>query len=264
MTTAAPRWEKHFSSSILLWVRDDQDRQTGMDYWRGPHSGIISATPGLHEYRQIHLAAVNDGLWPDQSDVETAIPADRRVDGIAEVTFRNAFSPALGRAQTQLAYADEVNVFRRTLLYAGPPGSSRWYSVGSGEVPGARALLHLRRKDDVSGRAFRSFVADELVPSVAGTGVLRELRTQTFLPWVRKLWDTPNVAHDNPAHQRIHASVVLGFDDGAARTAFFASEAVAHLSQRLPAVATAVHAYEVSTTLTYVQAGIVLSRPAER
>ena len=27
---------KHFSSSILLWVRTDQPRQTGMDYWKDP------------------------------------------------------------------------------------------------------------------------------------------------------------------------------------------------------------------------------------
>lgn len=40
-------FQKHFTSSVLLWVRDDQPRQTGMDYWRGPHSHIISATPGL-------------------------------------------------------------------------------------------------------------------------------------------------------------------------------------------------------------------------
>jgi hypothetical protein len=52
-----PDVKKHFTSSIPLWVRTDQQRQAGMDYWKGPHSGIISATPGLEEYRQIHLAA---------------------------------------------------------------------------------------------------------------------------------------------------------------------------------------------------------------
>lgn len=52
-TSRAPRVEaeKHFSSSIPLWVRNDQPRQTGMDYWKGPHSGIISAVPGTEEYR---------------------------------------------------------------------------------------------------------------------------------------------------------------------------------------------------------------------
>jgi hypothetical protein len=42
-----------------------------MDYWKGPHSKIISATPGFEEYRQIHLAENNPGLWPAIDGVET-------------------------------------------------------------------------------------------------------------------------------------------------------------------------------------------------
>jgi hypothetical protein len=49
-----------------------------------PHSGIIPATPGLKEYRQIHLAGANPGLSPATEGVETAIPADRKNDGIAD------------------------------------------------------------------------------------------------------------------------------------------------------------------------------------
>ena len=116
---------KPFVSSIPLWMRTDQPRQTGMDYWKGPHSTIISATPGFEEYRQIHLAEHNPGLWPATRGVETAIPADRRIDGVAEVTFGSVLSPLRGRTQTRLAYKDEVNVFRRTLLYVGPPNSAR-------------------------------------------------------------------------------------------------------------------------------------------
>src|SRR5438093_3663699 len=101
-------------------MRTDQPRQVGMDYWKGPHSKIISATPGFEEYRQIHLAENNPGLWPAISGVETVIPSERRIDGVAEVTFASALSPLRGRKQTKLAYKDEVNVFRRTLLLSAP------------------------------------------------------------------------------------------------------------------------------------------------
>ena len=159
---------KHFSSSILLWVRTDQPRRTGMDYWRGPHSKIISATPGLEEYRQIHLAEANPGLWPAIPGVETDIPVERKIDGVAEVTFQSLVSPLLGRKQTQLAFKDEINVFRRTLLYAGLPNSSRWYEVAEpGEKAGARALIYLRRKDGVGAGDFRKLINKELVPSQA-------------------------------------------------------------------------------------------------
>ncbi|MDX2543652.1 strictosidine synthase [Streptomyces sp. WI04-05B] len=251
--------KKHLTSSILLWVRTDQPRQTGMDHWKGPHSGIISATPGLEEYRQIHLAEHNTGRWPAVDGVETAIPADRKIDGVAEVTFQSALAPLKGREQTKLAYADEINVFRRTLLYAGPPNSSRWYDVaGPGETVGARTLVYLRRRDGVGAGAFRKFVNEQLAPALAGTGVLKELRTQTFLPWIEKLWDTPNVAHDNPQDQRFHASVSLGFTDTAARDAFFTGHVIEDLSNRLAPRVSAIHAYDVTAALTYVKNGGIL------
>jgi hypothetical protein len=254
---------KHFTSTILLWMRTDQPRQKGMDHWKGPHSGIIAATPGLEEYRQLHLAETNPGRWPATEGVETQIPADRKVDGVAEVTFQSALSPLRGRTQTRLAFKDEVNVFRRTLLYAGAPNTSRWYEVSPAEAVGARAIVYLRRGDGVRGREFRRVIKKELVPALVGTGVLKELRTQTFLPWNEKTWDTPDVAHDNPADQRFHASLVLGFADPAARTAFFEGTDIEQMSQTLAPVASAIHAYDAFATLTYVKNGKILTRYQE-
>jgi hypothetical protein len=259
MTTTIPFTKKPFASSILLWIRTDQPRQQGMDYWKGPHSKIISPTPGFDEYRQIHLAETNPGLWPATPGVETAIPADRRIDGVAEVTFQSVLSPLRGRKQTRLAFKDEINVFRRTLLYAGPPNSFRWYEVAGDDVKvGARALIYLRRRDGVKTGAFRKFLTDEFVPALANTSVLKELRTQVFMSWNEKLWDTPNVAHNNPTDQRFHASLILGFKDAAARAAFFAGEEITTLSDRLSGFASAVHAYDVSAALTYVKDGVIL------
>lgn len=215
-------------------MRTDQPRQKGMARWKGPHSEIIATSPGLEEYRQIHLAEADPGLWPATEGVETQIPTDRKVDGVAEVTFQSTLSPLRGRAQTQLAFKDEINVFRRTLLYAGAPHASRWYQVaGPDESVGARALVYLRRKDRFRPGVFRRVIKGDLVPALMGTGVLKELRTQTFLPWIEKTWDTPDVAHDNPADQRFHASLILGFADTAARTAFFEGTHIEHLSQTL-------------------------------
>jgi hypothetical protein len=168
-------------------------------------------------------------------------------------------SPLLGRKQTRLAYQDEINVFRRTLLYAGPPNSTRWYDVAEpGEKTGARALIYIRRREGVGTRPFRKFVTDELVPALANAGVMTELRTQVFMPWNEKLWDTPNVAHDNPTDQRFHASLIFGFKDAAARAGFFAGEEITTLSERLSGFASAVHAYDVLAALTYVKDGVIL------
>ncbi|THV37083.1 strictosidine synthase [Glycomyces buryatensis] len=264
MSTTPAFTKKPFTSSILLWVRDDQPRKQGMDRWKGPHSAIISATPGFEEYRQIHLAETNPGLWPEVDGVETAIPADRRIDGVAEVTMKSVFSPLLGREQTKLAFLDEVNLFRRTVLFAGPPYSARWYDLAApGERVGARALVYVRKREGVGTGAFRRILTDRLVPALASAGMLKELRTQAFMPWRRGLWNTPNVAHDNPADKQFHASLILGFPDTDARHAYFAGDAVARLSARLPAFASAVHAYEVEQALTFVAGGKALSRYLE-
>ncbi|WP_328408127.1 hypothetical protein OG542_03630 [Streptomyces violaceus] len=150
-------------------------------------------------------------------------------------------------------------MFRRTLLYAGPPNSSRWYDVaGPGEKAGARLLVYLRRRDGAGAGEFRKFLKKRLVPALAGSGVLNELRTQTFLPWVEKLWDTPNVAHDNPHDQRFHASLILGFTDTAARDAFFTGNVIRDLSDQLAPLVSAIHTYDVTATLTYVKNGDLL------
>jgi hypothetical protein len=259
VATTRPAAKKHFASSILLWMRTDQPRQQGMGHWKGPHSKIISATPGMEEYRQIHLAEENLGLWPAIGGVETVIPADRRIDGVAEVTFTSLLSPLRGRKQTGLAYKDEVNVFRRTLLYAGPPYSARWYDVGGPvEKVGARSLIYLRRRGGVRTGAFRAFLNDDLVPALVKTGALRELRTQVFMPWIERLWDTPNVAHDNPTDQRFHASLILGFTDSHALRAVLGGSEIATLSGKLAEFVSAIHAYEVSEALTYVTDGQVV------
>ena len=264
MSNTIPYTQKPFASSILLWIRTDKPRRQGMDYWKGPHSKIISPTPGFNEYRQLHFAETNPGLWPGISGVETHIPQDRKVDGVAEVTFQSVLSPLLGGKQTRLAFKDEINVFRRTLLYAGPPNSSRWYGVTGPEGKvGARAIVYLRRRNGVSTRTFRKFISETLVPALAATDSLRELRTQIFMPWLEKLWDTPNVAHDNPKDQHFHASVILGFEDSAARTEFLKSREVQSLSGPLSFHASAVHAYDVAAALTYVKDGHILPKYEE-
>lgn len=141
----------------------------------------------------------------------------------------------------------------------GPRYAARWYDVaGLGEEVGARSLIYLRRREGVKTGAFRRFLTDELVPAFGKTGTLRELRTQVFMPWIERLWDTPNVDHDNPTDQRFHASLILGFTDMDALQAFFGSEEIAELSAKLPEFVSAVHAYEVSKALTYVKDGKIL------
>lgn len=90
---------------------------------------------------------------------------------------------------------------------------------------------------------------------LANTGILQELRSKVYSPWKKKQWDTPNVAHDNPEEVQFQASLMLGFIDKDDMEKFFKSDDIKKLSDRLSVFCSAVHAYEIDETLTFVKDG---------
>lgn len=249
--------EKHLSSSILLWMRTDKARQTGMDRWKGPHAQIIASNTGLYEYRQIHFAENNTGLWPKIEGVATNTPQNRKIDGVADVTLKNLLSIPKGIEPNKLAYADEVNLFKRTILYAAFPKNSLWYNVAESDTKiEASAMVFFRIKEGVSVKDFNKFIKNELTPMLANTGVLKELRNKTYNPWKQKQWNTPNVEHDNDKNDQFQASLMLGFANKNDMEKFFASKALKNLSGRIATYCAAVDAYEIQETITFVEKGI--------
>lgn len=249
--------EKHLSSSILLWMRTDKARKEGMDRWKGPHAQIIASNTGLYEYRQIHFAENNGGIWPAVQGVETNIPQDRKIDGVADVTLKNLLSIPKGKEPNKKASADEINLFKRTILYAAFPKNSKWYNVSQANAKTeANAMVFFRIKEGVSKSDFQKFIMEELTPTLANTGVLNELRSKTYNPWKQKQWNTPNVLHDNATEVQFQASLMLGFADKSEMEKFFNSNAVKALSSRIATFCSAVHAYENAETITFVKEGI--------
>ncbi|TRX03705.1 strictosidine synthase [Flavobacterium gawalongense] len=248
--------EKLLSSEILLWMRTDKPRQEGMDRWKGPHAQIIAANKGLLEYRQIHLSENNTGLWTAITGVETAIPQDRKIDGVAEVILKNLFSVFKGKEQNKLAYADEINLFKRTIMYVAFPKNSRWYAVAEPDAKiEARSMVFFRKKDGVSVKDFQKFINDELTPTLANSGILKELRNNVYDPWKQKQWNTPNVQHDNDKSVQFQASLKLGFANKNEMENFFNSQEILNLSDRIATYCAAVHAYEIAETITFVKEG---------
>lgn len=253
---------KTFASSVLLWFRPDLTREAARDHWRGPHAQLVARTPGFKEYRQHHFVAATKGLWPSIPGVETVIPDSRRIDGMPEVILDGIFASLKGREQQKLVFADEPNVFARTILYVCPPGSGRRYSIANAGRVKSRAVVLLRKNATAEPKAFKNFVNGLLGPTLAQHPLVRELHTQVFMPWQLSHWDTPGVAHDNPPEAQFHSSVVIGFDDQDARQSFFDSLAHETLQEGLAGYCTAIHAYPVEDTYIYVKDGrVTLPQP---
>lgn len=253
--TAVPV-EKNLSSSVLLWMHTDKPRQDSMQRWQGPHAQIIAANQDLKEYRQIHFAERNTGLWQAVDGVETHIPDERKIDGVADVTLKGHFS-SQGERQSQLAQADEVNLFKRTILYAAVPENSRRYRVADrNDVVNARSMVFIRKRPNISEHEFQQFINQELAPSLANMGKLKELRTAAYSPWQQSQWNSPNVAHDNAPEVQFHGALILGFADRQAMSAFFQSDKLKKLSGRMAVFSSAIHAYDVEKTLVFVDEGV--------
>lgn len=248
-------FSKEFSASILLWIRQGMTVQEGKAYWAGGHAHIIAASKGLKEYRQLHISESDHSFWPARPGLETSVRADRRINGIADVTFQSTLAATAGREQTALAFKDEINVFRRTLMYIGLPGSTRWYSTPAPRSSTQlRDVVFFRRAQGAKGRDFRNFMHQKLAPTVLAQAGISELRTETFLPWHKKTWDTPNVAHDNPKADRYQGLMVIGFESEAARADFYQQAAPA-LNASIDGVISAIHAFAVEETKVFVEDG---------
>lgn len=248
--------EKHLSSTILLWMRTDKLRQESMKHWKGSHAQIIASNPGLWQYRQLHLAESNTALWPTINGVETAIPQNRKIDGVADVTLKNFFSALKGKEQHKLAFADEINFLKRSILYIAYPKNAKWYEVAKPDSKiEASSIVFFRKKEGVSDKNFKKFINNELTPMLANIGMLKELRNKVYNPWKQKQWNTPNVEHDNDVTNQFQASLILGFSDKNGMDKFFISEEIKKLSERISKFCSAVHAYEIAETITFVNNG---------
>lgn len=170
------------------------------------------------------------------------------------MTFENLLAPVAGRKQTALAFQDEVNVFRRTLMHMGLPYSSRWFQTREDSETALRDVLYLRRKEDVGSGDFKNFINDEFAKVLSQVAGVTEVRAQVYMPWNKATWNTPNVAHDNPKEDHLHASIILGFADQAAREVFYANLAP-QLNAEVVQYASAVHAYHIEKTLPFVLDG---------
>jgi hypothetical protein len=242
---------KTFASTVPLWLRQDRTREQGLQYWRGTHARIAYETPGWLEYRQHHFDPDEPGLWPDVPGVETAIGKAGRMDGVAEVTFEHAASPLKGLRSRKAIFEDERNVFARTIAYATGPGGGRWWREGRGEPVGFRTVVMVRRREGVGFRVFGKWVNDSLGGALDDAPGMLEVRTQAFLPYIKQLWSTPGVDHEEPSEWRYHASVVLGAADRTTLEAALASSPLAPTRDGQQEQCSAIHAYAVGNTYVF-------------
>ena len=248
----APQTSEPVTSGCwLLSFRGDLDPAYADAYWEGGHGDVVAANPGTREYRQHHFSPDDHGFWPAPARLGTRIPADWRLDGMPEVTFGRSF-PRVGMIRaTAKIYLDEQNAFERMLAQFTGPRGGRWFTGPHQHDLGARAVVLIRRRHGLRPGSFRRFVHDKLAPALLVGGAL-ELRSYVLIPWTRWLWITPGLTHENPAHRRYAAAIVIGAADRAGIDRVLHSPQVVATHDAQIRHCVGLHAYAVTRTVPRV------------
>ena len=65
-------------------------------------------------------------------------------------------------------------------------------------------------------------------------------------------WNTPNVAHDNPKEEHLHASIIVGFENKEVREKFYKETAV-EINDKIKDLASGIFAYKIEKTIPFVE-----------
>lgn len=239
--------EHTFSATTPLQLRRDIPFAQALAYWRDPHARLVSQGSGWREYRQHLFKTGETGSWPLTPGVQTQIPAAERMDGAAELTFKDSWGPLRGLPTHLRILSDEHHAFGRTLLYSTMPHGGRWFKTCQSETE--RMVILIRRRPEVSRPDFAAFVHERLGTRLAALETVTELRTHVFFPFSEKTWPTFGVSHTNPPHGRFDGSLIVGgrLEEILAEP-WLSDAAVSHFCRDI-------HAYQVEKTLPCVIEG---------
>ncbi|MGA5544935.1 hypothetical protein ACPCIR_24095 [Mycobacterium sp. NPDC051198] len=234
-----------------LVLRADLPREVATAYWAGPHAEKVKKLPNVEEYNQRLFSATDHGFWPATATVGTAIPAEWRLDGAAEIRFASTLAMATAGLHAREVLLDEQNVFGRVLGHTTNPGGGRWWTRGHDVTVGQHVALLVRRRRGVRGSVFRGFLRDRLSAALLAGGA-RDLRTYVFTPYNPLASASPGVSHDNPIQYRYHGAIVFGVDDRNAVDDLLNHPAVGQVVEQQHTALTAVHAYAIERTVPVV------------
>jgi EthD domain len=116
-----------FTMTAFGWWRTDVSAETNDAYWRDVHGPLAARIPGFFQYRQLHLAAPEDGLLTLPTGVE-ALPVGEPPDGIAQELFRTRNNLAAFTSHpfvTDYIFHDEKNLARRNATMPSAEGAAR-------------------------------------------------------------------------------------------------------------------------------------------
>jgi hypothetical protein len=201
---------------VLLSRRESLAHEDFRAYWQDVHGPLAARLPGLHHYRQLHLAWAR-GWWPEDAGTDLGHPGGDAVDGIADMAFASVEGQQAYAEVAHFTRNDEVNLFRRSVRYmtdesTADEAAARIASALA-QSNGFRLCVLLRRRPGCPEAAFAKGIRDLFAPLAA---------TQCATVWILAPRDNTrnhllaaHVDHDAPEHRQYQAMVELAFGSAA-------------------------------------------------
>jgi hypothetical protein len=242
-------------------------------YWRDVHGPLCARLPGLGWYVQHHLTREKDGhLWPV---IEGVKPLQGYVlDGGVEIGFLSAADQTQFKDASSLLFSDEQNMFKETIAYDVPDGSSTLVDRLANPIPNETATLdkmHLHFHLDGNNLPAARDAVEKLAREMASSDAVLKLRLHLAQPYdnAEPAPPAPGVNHEVEASRLNIVMMELVFESAWARRSYYASEHFKAITEGISKHVHHVTPFGVSGVYTYVRdavmttAGVRGSRQAE-
>lgn len=233
--------------TTLNYLRTDLARDDCFSYWGGPHAERVVRNGFIRDYSQYHFKDDAEGLWPLTPGVLTALPLERRIDGVSEIIFNSIFKVPGNIFSLRHVIKDQVNTFDIQLSNATTLCGGRIIKPGMNINIYARSVILIRRRKNISTADFKRYIHCEFANQLGLHKDTIEVRCQVFMPYFKSLWNKTGIAQDDDEDYQYHASIIIGAKDDIGL-----QSALTQVASTLSEVAyhcSAIHAYPVSNTL---------------
>lgn len=240
---------RYRATSTLLRLQDSLRREQGLTYLCETHAQNMARIKGIHEYRQHHFTATNQGLWHEIAGVETIINPKVRIDGLEEIIWKFAWS----RQNKPLEFINETKAIKKLDFYSTSKKGHSQRQLDPNQKLDFRAVILIRKKKSVELLDFENFIENVLISSFINNPDLLEVRHQLFLPI--SFQKPINKEYTNEIRGSYHALFVLGTTDYITFKKALECQSVTSTIEAQKMYCDAIHAYGVDATYVFTKDG---------
>ncbi|MBD3884493.1 EthD domain-containing protein [Phormidium tenue FACHB-886] len=207
------------AATVFGWWRKDVPLEVSYRYWRDVHSVMVARTPGLYQYRLLHLAPVW-ALRSTTAETDSTLAEVDQPHGVAETLFlTKADQQTFGNSplNTQYIFKDEQNLCDRNATLSAVGNNAHTFvdrlndPTLNGEPHFPSFMLCFQQREAIDTAQFRQYLVEQLAEPWSQQPAVKRLRLHLLEPY-RDQENSPCVSHDWAKEKHYQAWMELVVD----------------------------------------------------